>query len=376
MGLFNENDRSIKNAMKEIKNKVVLLRVDFNVPIENGKVMDNTRILSAIPTIENLVKNNCKVILITHLGRPAKDSLSMILPDIESALSRKIEFSSLGEAQDKIEKMNYGEILLLENIRFYPEEEKNDPNFARRLASLGEFYVNDAFSVSHREHASVVGIPKYIPGCNGISFNKEVENLSKISGEGSVAIVGGSKISTKLPLIESLLKKVDRVIVVGALVNTIIKNQGYKVGKSLFEDIKINLDTERVFIPFDFITSKSLDDKDFHIVDINAIPTDEMILDIGPGSILRIKKILEQAKTILWNGPLGAFEYSPFDSGTKEVAKFISMLTKTRGITSILGGGDTLSAIKDLQEKCFSYVSTAGGAFLQFIEQNTLPGKL
>jgi phosphoglycerate kinase len=367
--------------LTEIKNKVVILRVDFNVPIQYGKISDHTRISSALPTIELLIKNNCKIVLISHLGRPKSSqdqhlSLKKILPDIKSILKKNIEFSELDDAYDKLKNLKYSEILLLENIRFYPEEEENDINFAKKLASLGEIYVNDAFSVSHREHASIVGIPQYISGCNGISFNNEVENLSKISGKNSVAIIGGSKISTKLPLIESLLKKIDKIIVVGALVNTIIKNQGYNIGKSLFEDINVNLDIERVFIPFDFITSTSLDNKNFNIVDVSAIPKEEIILDIGPGSILKIKKILQQAETILWNGPLGAFEHNPFHLGTKEIAKFISSLTKAKGITSILGGGDTISVINDLEEKNFSYISTAGGAFLQFLEKNTLIGKL
>lgn len=365
--------------IEELKDKTVLVRLDFNVPVQNGKIKDAKRILNSKKTIDLLAQNNCKVVLISHYKRPKNKekelSFQNILTQIEDLLGVKIIFSVLEDAKESLKNMQNGSLLMLENIRFYKEEEQNELSFAKKLASLGDFYVNDAFSVCHRSHASVVGIPKFLPSLIGFSCQAEVDALSKINtSKKSVAIVGGSKISGKLPLIFALLKKVDKVIVGGALVNTILKKQGFQIGHSLYEEVDFNLDLKNIFVPFDFVTSAGLEDNNLHIVDMRDIPKQEMILDIGPASVIAIKNIIQDYDTIFWNGPLGAFEHPPFDAATIKVARAISFLTKTKGAQSILGGGDTSSAVSGFDELKFSYVSSAGGAFLKFLEEGGLVG--
>lgn len=410
---FNINKASRKD-INQLYDKTVLVRVDFNIPTLNGTVTDDSRIRVSLPTLKKLINNNCKIILISHFGRPQgffqeEASLKQLVPVIEKILEKKIYFSSLEEAEECLKTIRPGEILLLENLRFYKAEEQNEPEFAKALASLAEAFVNEAFSCSHRAHASIIEIPKFLPTFLGFNFLKEIEILATVKGEGAVAIIGGSKISTKLPLIASLIKKVENIIVGGAIINNILKQQGYNIGRSLYEALLEKEDRElasmlegkeeiKLFIPFDVITAESRQSLDFHIVDIRDIPSNDMILDIGPASVMKIKKILDRAKTILWNGPLGAFEFPPFDNGSMAIAKHIAFLTKNCGITSIIGGGDSLAMIKKLTEGSslnnvekgqkilesslekleesmnFSYVSTAGGAFLKFLESGLLPG--
>ncbi len=347
--------KSIKQV-KNIKGKVVLVRVDFNVPIKDGKIEDPFRIKKALPTIDFLHKKGAKIILITHLG---KDGSASLEPVIKSFF--------------KISKYKKSEISFFENVRKFPGEEKNDPTFTRKLASLGDVYVNDAFSVSHRAHASVVGIPKYLPSYAGFQLEAEIKNLSKALNPKHpfLFILGGAKFSTKMPLIKKYLKLADYCFIGGALLNDFLKAKGYEVGKSLIDNsnygIEKILKNKKLILPVDVVVKSSgkLINKG-----VTEVLKDEIILDIGSESIKMIEPYIKKSKLILWNGPLGKYEAGG-GGATKKVLKFVA---KSKA-ESIIGGGDTVELISEMKmEKDFSFVSTGGGATLDFLANGTLPG--
>ena len=381
-----------------IKKKNVLLRVDLNVPVINGKIIDDTRLLNIRSTIEDLVNGKNKIFLISHFGRPKgkfikKFSLEFLIPILKRIFKIKnISFlnSYLNkEISEHIKNMKYGEICLLENVRFYKYEESNDSKFSRNIAKNFDFYVNDAFSCSHRSHSSIDSITNFLPSLAGNSLLKEIKNLEllfdkKISP--MTAIIGGSKISTKLLIIHNLIETFDKLIIVGAMANTFLYSQGYKVGKSLIEknlrdEVKKILHKAKsqnveIILPIDLICSNNIKDQiNIKFVDINNILPDQMALDIGSKTIKLIEEKLLKSNMILWNGPCGAFEFKPFDYGTNQIAEIIKKNSKALNILTIAGGGDTVAAIKKCNaENAFTYISTAGGAFLEWIEGKDLPG--
>ncbi len=379
----------MKKYLEKIKNKKVILRTDYNVPIKNGKIIDNTRIKASLKTIKLLLKNNNSIIIISHLGRPKnkekKYSLKPVALELSKLLKKEILFSkNINEKTIKTAKKLEKQILMLENIRYYEEEIKNDKEFSKKLAMLGEVYVNDAFSSSHRKHASITGITKYLPSFYGLLFEEELENLKKIlkPKKPFTAIIGGAKISTKINLIKKLSKKANKVIVGGAMIFTILKAKNYEVGKSLIEKDKIKvakqiLKYKNIILPKDIIVAKTVSEnakiKNKKIEEMNS---EDIGLDIGKETIKEIEKILEKTKTVLWNGPLGLAELEKFSKGTKKVAKKIAEETKKRKITSIIGGGDTINIINKMRinKKNFTYISMSGGAMLEYIEKETLPG--
>ncbi len=381
---------SIKNLdKKDIENKAVLVRVDFNVPLDNGKVSDDTRIMSAIPTIKYLTDNKAKVILISHLGRPKgkdkKNSLKVVADYINENTDIKVKFldDCVGESIEKyIDDGKNGDIFLLENVRFYPEEENNNLEFAKKLSKLADLYVNDAFGTAHRSHASTEGVTNYLPAYAGLLMEKEIEFLSKALNPEKpfVAIIGGSKISSKIGVLKNLVEKTDTLIIGGAMTYTFLKSLGKSVGKSLVEDDYINTAKEiidkakklncKLIIAEDHVIAESFDSGKGQISE--SIPDNMSGFDIGPKTIEKIKAELEKAKTVVWNGPMGVFEKPAFANGTNEVAKILAGL---RNVVTIVGGGDSVSAIEQigLTDK-FSHISTGGGASLEFLEGIELPG--
>ncbi len=387
--------------MKKIKDlgdlnqKIVLLRVDLNVPLQNNKILDATRIKKVIPTISHLLSENAKIIIITHVGRPKGKkiielSLQPICDYLKSELNLKIKLitENLNNLNKKnIFSNNDEKVLLLENIRFYPEEEKDDIEFAKKLASLGDIYVNEAFSCSHRAHASVSKITKFIPSYGGLHLSNEIDALYQITHnikKPVSCIIGGSKISTKIKVITNLATKYDNIIVVGAMANNFIKYNNHNIGKSVFEKnseliVKEIYDSAKlndckIIYPKDFLVGKNLNDFSNNRK-INEIENDDIILDIGLETIKYIKNIINNSKTILWNGPAGYFENENFATGSYEIAKEISVKTKNSKLFSVIGGGDTVSVLNKLNLiHNFSFVSTAGGAFLEYLEGKELPG--
>ncbi len=388
------------NRLKDcvVTNKNVILRVDINVPIVEKKIEDDTRIKAVIPTIEYLVKNNAKVIIISHFGRPEgkrEDSMSIkqLMPRLQELLnSTKFYFvdDCMGsKVKDAIDKANFGEVVVLENLRFYKQETKNDQSFSQELASLGNLYVNDAFSCSHRSHSSITGIPAILKSCAGFLMEKELDNLTNLlenAKKPMMAVVGGAKVSTKIDLINSLSKKAQTIVVAGGMANSFLYAMGKKVGNSLCEKelkndaLKILENVQKnnckIILPVDLVVSKKFaKDAINRNITIDQIEDDDIILDVGVATSQLLELELNNHKTVLWNGPLGAFEIKPFDKGTVNFAKSIANLTKKGLITSIAGGGDVVSAINscNLFDE-FSYISTAGGAFLEWIEGKELPG--
>jgi len=380
----------------DVKNKRVLVRVDLNVPMENGKVTDATRIERVAPTITEIAGKGGKVILLAHFGRPKgrdpKDSLKPIAAELARVLKRNMGFADdcVGEAAEKaVAAMKPGAILLLENTRFHKEEEKNDPAFVEQLAKLGDIYVNDAFSAAHRAHASTEGVAHRLPAYAGRTMQAELEALGKALDHPQrpvIAIVGGAKVSTKLDLLENLTNKVQALVIGGAMANTFIHAQGFGIGKSLAE--KDLADTARrimskaeavncaIILPIDGIVAFHFQaNAPSHDYGFDAIPADGMVLDIGPQSIERVKAAIDDAATLVWNGPVGAFEMEPFDIGTVTLARYAAERTKAGKLVSVGGGGDTVAALNaaGVADK-FTYVSTAGGAFLEWLEGRTLPG--
>ena len=379
-----------------VEEKVIILRLDFNVPIKDKKIQDDVRILSALPFLKKLVEKKAKIIIIAHLGRPKgiKNKNLSLIP-IYKYLKKKINtniYFYMGDIDDKTKNksshLKSGEILLLENIRFFKEEEENNDLFANNLASLGEIYINDAFSCSHRKQASIHKITKFIKySYAGPQLKKEVEAIDLIiknKKEPVTCIIGGSKISTKINLISNLVKNVNNIIIVGAMANNFFIHKGFKIGKSILEKNteevirKIYEDSKkyncRIIIPEDCNVSKNFDGLSV-TRDADGIGDDEIILDIGPKSIKKIENIIDKSNTILWNGPAGYFENKNFAEGTSAIAKKISDNTINKSLISILGGGDTVSAINKNENKLsFTHLSTAGGAFLEYLEGKGLPG--
>ncbi|KJV55869.1 phosphoglycerate kinase family protein [Orientia chuto str. Dubai] len=378
-----------------VKDKVVLLRLDLNLPQEYGKITDNTRIIRIIPTIKYLVSHNAKVVIISHFGRPKKIelrlSLKSIVSELEALLNIKVKFcpESIGTtAKNAIMKMQAGEILLLENLRFNSGEELNDTDFANQLSSLGDVYVNDAFACSHRKHASICGLPTKLPSAAGFSLLNELKNLSSTLSKVSkpfTAIIGGAKISTKLDLLKSLIARVDYLIIAGAMANMFLAIRNFNIGASLYEPALANIASVifkkttstncKIILPFDVIVQNN---NSIATIDLNstvAIPSNAKIMDIGPKTIAQIINIIKISKTIVWNGPVGAFEQTPFDYGSTYLSKAITQETKTGNLCSVAGGGDTISAIrKSGGIDYFTYISTGGGAFLEWLQGKKLPG--
>ena len=384
----------IQKDLADLDQKILLLRLDLNVPIKNEKIQDFNRIDKTLPTIKFLLKRKAKIILISHVGRPmgkkdSKFSLEPISKSLSTKLSenvRLVDENIFEIKKNDIFKKNE-KIVMLENIRFYKEEEQNDLVFSKKLASLGDLYVNEAFSCSHRNHASVSQITKHIDSYAGINLALELEALKKITSEitkPTTCLIGGSKISTKIKIIRNLITKFDNIIIVGAMANNIIKFKGHEIGKSLCEK---NCDEiiEEIFtlgkknncnivFPEDVSVGKNFEDSSQN-KDVNKIAKDDLILDIGSKTIRKIINLIKNSKTILWNGPAGYFENDNFATGSFELAKEISAQTKSGNIFSVIGGGDTVSVINKLKLfNDFNFVSTAGGAFLEYLEGKDLPG--
>ncbi len=383
--------------LTDIAGKRVLVRVDLNVPVTDGKVSDTTRIERVAPTIKELSDKGAKVILLAHFGRPkgepvADQSLSLIAPAVEEVLDQRVAFASdcIGApAADAIAKMSDGDILLLENTRFHKGEEKNEAGFTAELAKNGDIYVNDAFSAAHRAHASTEGLAHLLPAYAGRTMQAELEALEKGLGKPAhpvVAIVGGAKVSTKIDLLSNLVTKVDALVIGGGMANTFLAAQGINVGKSLCEHdladtARAILETAKtagcaIVLPVDGVVAREFKAHAANeTVDVSAIPADAMMLDVGPKSIDLINGWIEKAATLVWNGPLGAFEIAPFDTATVSAAQHAAAQTRAGTLVSVAGGGDTVSALNHAGiADDFSYVSTAGGAFLEWMEGKELPG--
>jgi phosphoglycerate kinase len=380
----------------DVRSKRVLVRVDLNVPVENGKVADTTRIERVAPTIREIADKGGKAILLSHFGRPKgpdpTQSLKLVAPAIAAVLKRPIAFAEdcIGEkAAAAVNAMKPGDILCLENTRFHPGEERNDPDFVAQLAALGDIFVNDAFSAAHRAHASVEGLGRRLPSYAGRAMQDELEALTKVLQtpvRPLAAIVGGAKVSTKLDLLGSLLAKVDALIIGGGMANTFLAACGHSVGKSLCErnllqtahDImdQAKSNGREIVLPVDAVVAREFAaNAPSRVVAVDGVGDEEMILDIGPRSIEHVCSVLARVKTLVWNGPFGAFELEPFDIGTVEVAEAAAELTAAGKIVTVAGGGDTVAALNAAgTADRFSYVSTAGGAFLEWLEGKSLPG--
>jgi phosphoglycerate kinase len=380
----------------DVAGKRVLLRVDLNAPMKDGKVSDATRIARMAPTINEIAGKGGKVVLLSHLGRPKgrdpKETLAPLADEVAKAIGRNVAFAEdcVGEpAQAAIGRLNAGDVLLLENTRFHPGEEKNDPAFARALAALGDIYVNDGFSVAHRAHASTSGVANFLPAYAGRTMQAELDALEKalIAPERPLAaIVGGAKVSTKLELLGNLIAKVNVLIIGGGMANTFLLAEGKEIGKSLAErdlvatarDILTKAKAAKceIVLPVDAVVAKKFEaNAPSRVTGVDQVAADEMILDIGPRSIEHVVSVLARIKTLVWNGPFGAFELEPFDNGTIEVAEAAAELTAAGKLVTVAGGGDTVAALNmaGVTDR-FSYVSTAGGAFLEWLEGKTLPG--
>lgn len=381
----------------KLENKLVILRLDLNVQIENGKITDTFRIDSVIPTISYLIKQKAKIVIISHLGRPNGQknpalSLSILAPELSKKLGQSVKFidDCIGKKADNAKlNMKSGEVILLENLRFYKGEETNDTKFARDLAKNADIYIDDAFATSHRAHASTEGITKFLPSYAGFLIQEELKDLSLIFENPEhplTAIIAGAKVSTKIGVLKNLVKIVDNLIIDGAMGTTFLYAMGYKVGKSMYEPDMKTIALEifalakeyncQIILPVDkTVTKQNKEDAESFNRDIDKIESDDIIQDTGKNSIKNYKKILENTKMLIWCGPVGHSEWAKFLHGTKELAKIIGNLTKQNKLVSIVGGGDTVSALDISGEtKNMTYVSTAGGAFLEFIEGKNLPG--
>lgn len=379
----------------DFNDKTALVRVDFNVPLKDGVVTGDDRIIKAIPTIEYLIENGAKVVLMSHLGRPKgeyKEDLSLepVAKRASELLKKDVKFIPSKEVVDEevvsqVKELQKGEIALLENLRFVKGEEKNDPDFAEKLASLGDIFVNDAFGTAHRAHASNVGVTEFLPSCAGLLVEKEIkyfEDALKNPEKPFAAILGGSKVSDKIGVIENLLEKVDFLVIVGAMANTFLKSKGLEVGKSLVEDDKLDLAREimakavenqvEIILPKDVIVAPEVSDKaKGTLKDVEEVDEDDMILDIGKESLKDIEGSLSKAKTVVLNGPCGVFEIEEFSHGTIELAKILSKLDAT----VIVGGGDSVAAVEKAGvADDLTHISTGGGASLEMLEGKKLPG--
>ncbi|MGC2469368.1 MAG: phosphoglycerate kinase [Pseudolabrys sp.] len=380
----------------DVKGKRILMRVDLNVPVENGVVTDSTRIERVAPAITEIADKGAKVILLSHFGRPKgrdpTQSLKPVAAEVARIIKRPVKFADdcIGEpAEQAVDAMKPGEILCLENTRFHAGEEKNDPVFVAELAKLGDIWVNDAFSAAHRAHASTEGLGHKLPAYAGRTMQAEFEALAKALENPQrplVAIVGGAKISTKLDLLGNLLDKVNALIIGGAMANTFLLAQGKNVGKSLVETDLVSTALEimdkakagkrEIILPVDVVVAEKFEaHASSRVVDTGKVGVTDMILDIGPRSIEQVISVLARAKTLVWNGPFGAFEMEPFDNGTAEVAEAVAELTAAGKLVSVAGGGDTVAALNvaGVADR-LTYVSAAGGAFLEWLEGKRLPG--
>ena len=378
---------------KDLDSNKVLIRVDFNTPVKDGKVTDNTRIVAALPTIKYLLDKGASLVVMTHLGRPkgekkAEFSLKPVRDEFEKLLGKKVSLASdvIGDdVKKEVESLKKGDVLLLENVRFYKGEEANDMDFAKTLASYGDLYVNDAFGTAHRAHASTEGVAHFLPSYAGFLIEKEIKFMSPLLEKPEhpfVALIGGSKVSSKISVLESLSKTCDTIVIGGGMAYTFLKVQGHSVGKSLVEDDYIETAKSflestkkrgvKVILPLDHLCASEFNENaDAVYVDSLDIPSDLMGLDIGKKTVAEIKGAIESAKTVCWNGPMGVFEFEKFSHGTEEVAKALS---ESDAIT-VVGGGDSVAAVNKfhLSDK-ISHVSTGGGASLEFLEGKTLPG--
>ncbi len=383
----------------DLRNKRVLVRADLNVPVEDGKVTDATRIERIVPTIREIIKVDGKAILISHFGRPKGKvdkaySLETVVPAIVELTGHKVGFvdtdwTDVSNARKAIDSAPPGSVLVLENTRFHPGEEANDKALAERMASLGDLYVNDAFSAAHRAHASTEALAHLLPAAAGLAMAEELRALEAGLGNPQrpvIAVVGGAKVSTKIDLLENLVTRVEALVIGGAMANTFLFAGGLGVGKSLVEkdlDETANRIRDKaedahcaVILPIDATVAWRFEPNAPHrTYGLDAVDPDGMILDIGPSSVERIKAAIDEAATLIWNGPLGAFETPPFDRGTTEVARYVAARTKAGKLVSVAGGGDTVAALAKAGVKDdFTYVSTAGGAFLEWMEGKSLPG--
>ena len=380
---------------ENLNDKKILLRLDLNVPLKNGVITDQTRIDKILPVIKFLLKKNSKIIIISHVGRPkgkVNKELSMkpICENLEKKINRKIKIidSDIFKLkQEDLFKDPNDQIVFLENIRFYDEEEKNDFNFSKHLAGLADLFVNDAFSCSHRTHASVSKITEFLPSFAGLQLEIEINALKKVTTDIKkpiTCIIGGSKISTKIGIIKNLIPKFNNIIIVGGMANNILNHKGISIGKSIKEDncktiINEIFETSKnysceITYPEDVMVGKNFEDKS-QVKELNEISEDDLILDIGPKTINKIKDIIQSSETVLWNGPAGFFENPNFANGSHEIAKAIIKNNQNNSIYSVAGGGDTIALINQINAvKDFNFVSTAGGAFLEYLEGKELPG--
>ena len=378
-----------------LKGKKVIVRVDLNVPMKDGSITEVSRIVKILPTLKLLIKKEAKIIILSHIGRPkGKIVNGMSLEPISKKLSNLLNIEVLfnkNEINEKtlieINKIPDGSIMMMENIRFYEGEEKNDNSFSKKISNLGDIYVNDAFSCSHRAHSSIQGITKHIQSYCGLQFTEEINALKKITSKITrpiTCIIGGSKISTKIKIISNLIKDFDNIIIVGGMGNAMLKNTGINIGKSVCDDGYKDLVGEilkkskthncQIYYPIDVVVSKTLDGNGI-IKEINKINNDEMILDIGPKTIISIKNIIDKSNTVLWNGPAGYFENPNFANGTKKILEIIDNNRDKNKIYAVAGGGETVAVINKFNKlESFNFVSTAGGAFLEYLEGKELPG--
>lgn len=382
------NKKTVRDI--DLRGKRVLMRVDFNVPMEAGRVTDDKRIRAALPTIQYVLDQGASLILMSHLGRPKggpdpEFSLKPVAEALESLLGRPVKMAPdcIGpEVESLARALQPGEVLMLENVRFHREEEKNDPEFAAKLASLGEVYVNDAFGTAHRAHASTEGVARHLPAVSGFLMEQELEYLSRATENPQhpyVAILGGAKISDKIGVIENLLKKCDRLIVGGGMANTFLAAKGYDMGQSLVEAEAVPMAKEilersgqKMLLPLDAVVADRFDaEAKAMVVDVDKVPPGWRVLDIGPKTFEAIRQALEGAKLVVWNGPLGVFEFPRFAEGTLALARLLA----DSGAITVIGGGDSASAVKKAGvAKQMTHVSTGGGASLEFLEGKVLPG--
>ena len=381
----------------ELQNKRILVRVDLNVPLNQAKILDSTRIERLVPTVRKIIKEGGRPILMSHFGRPKGRydkllSLEQLVPELSRFLGCKVKFSNKtigAEALEKAGSLANGEVLLLENTRFNPQEEANELTFSKNLSELGDIFCNDAFSASHRTHASTVGVANFIPNCIGLLMQQELTALKAVLTEPKrpvVAVVGGAKVSTKIALLTNLIQKVDHLVIGGGMANTFLYAQGNPIGGSLCEKalkgtaLKVLKNAREsgceVHIPHDVIIASDFKpNAQPTVVEVRKVPEEKLILDIGPSTCEKIGQIFDKCKTLIWNGPMGAFEIPPFDKGTNITTTSAAKLTKRNQLISVAGGGDTIAALKKAGiAEDFSYVSLAGGAFLEWMEGKELPG--
>jgi phosphoglycerate kinase len=386
---------SILDQNLVLKGKKVILRVDLNVPMKNGSITEISRIVKILPTLKLLLKKEAKIIILSHIGRPKgkivnRMSLEPISKKLSNLLNMEVLFNK-NEINERtlveINQITNGSIMMLENIRFYEEEERNSDSFSKKISDLGDVYINDAFSCSHRAHSSIQGITKYIPSYCGLQFIEEINALNKITSNITrpvTCIIGGSKISTKIKIISNLIKNFDNIIIVGGMGNAMLKNTGINIGKSVCDDgykvlvgeilKKSKTHDCQIHYPLDVVVSKELEGSGT-IKEINEVNDDEMILDIGPKTIGSIKKIVNSSNTVLWNGPAGYFENPNFANGTKKILEIIANKKSKDKIYAVAGGGETVAVINKFKKiNSFNFVSTAGGAFLEYLEGKELPG--